>query len=395
MPTLKNSRGKFFEVHQMPPNRSFWHYFLEWSGRLQEQPEGDIRGLSSWKPERSNCPELTAVIENLIRNVPIEWRAQASNIFVGRVLDAAPNAQAWTRVKAGIIEINIQYTFILSAYVATFEEYMQSVKTLLQGILDEPETIEGIVNSLDHRLSIPWAHLEESRPTWMDSRLLGGGNPALLQLTPPDRVQFREDAVLACEEFAVAHELAHHLLYHTVSRPGKSKAKATVERAIREAHLTAVMTKCNQLQAEEIQADILAFMMVANAINKAPEFSDLYRALIGSVVTLVSLAHVHDTWIATGNDASHPDFIARFDVICHLTEWLSGSRSKGEIGDHPLGLLAQLRGFSAVAINAWLHREFPDKVGRVDIVNIANHVLELGVEANEKMPKDSRFGVTI
>lgn len=395
MPNLKNSRGKFFETHNMPRDRSFWYYFLEWAGRLQELPAHDIERLSSWKPERSNCPELTVVMEDFTQIIPPEWRNLADSIFVGRVLDGATNAKAWTMVKAGIIEINIQYTIVLSAYVAAFDEYIRSVRDLLYGLVEDRDNVERIVDRLDDRLSRPWYHLEESRPQWMDVRLLAGGSPALLQATPPDRVELREDAVLACEEFAVAHELAHHLLGHTTSSSKKAKAKAVVDAAVSSGSLMDQMAKLNQSQTQELEADILAFVMMADAINKTAPFTRLYRALVGGIISLVALAHVNDAWIDTSQNPSHPNFIVRCTAISALIEWLAESRPRGAHGDHPLGLLTQLLGFSGVALNAWLHRSLASEVERVTISSVANHILKLAEEYESKIPKDPRFGITI
>ena len=386
MATLKNSRGKFFEVHKMPRDRTFWYYFFDRTGRLEELPEKHVSALASWRPERSNCPELTEVIEDLIQNIPIEWRALANNIFVGRVLDGEANAKAWTRVKAGIIEINLQYTFVLSAYVAAFDDYVRLSSSLLEKVLDPSENMDEVVRALDDRLSEPRSWLDESRPEWLDLRLLSSGNPALRRLTPPDRIDLLGNVVAACEEFAIAHELSHHLLWHTVSKSGKSKAWRTVDTAIDSAGIIDKLTGLNPSQIQELHADILAFMIMANAINGIAPFHRLYRALAGSMISHIALADINESWIEKDDSASHPDFIARCIVIAALAEWLSKSQHVGDVGDHPLGLLVQLQGFSALAINAWLSRSFPDKVRRVNIADIADHMLKLAAEAYQKIP---------
>lgn len=389
MATIKNSRGKFFEVHKMPRNRTFWHYFFDYTGRLAELPQGHVAALADWKPVRSNCPELTEAVEDLIQNIPVEWRALANNIFVGRVLDGEANASAWTRVKAGIIEINLQYTFVLSAYVATFDDYVRLVGDLIQKVLDPSEDMDKVVRALDDRLSKPRSWLDESRPAWLDLRLLSSGSPALLQSTPRDRVRVRQEAVLACEEFAIAHELAHHLLWHTVSKSGRSKARRTVDMTIRNAGIIDKMTGLNPAQVQELHADILAFMIMANAINGIAPFTRMYRALAGSMISHIALADINENWIEKDAHASHPDFIARCEVITALTDWLSKSRPVGEIGDHPLGLLVQLQGFCSLAVNAWLSRIIPSEVQRITILDITDHVLKLALEAHNKIPARS------
>jgi len=373
MPNLKNSRGKFFEVHKMPRDRTFWHYFLEQVGRLDEIPPEQLQKVSQWKPERSNCPELTATLEDLIENIPPEWKEIASNIFVGRVFDGEVNASAWTNMKAGIIEINLQYTFILSAYVAAFDQYVESLRLILKGIgLD---SAEQLVSDLDNRLTSTWSQLDDSRSEWMDARLLAGGNPALLHLAPPDRVQPREDVVVACEEFIIAHELAHHLLGHTTSRKDGGKAKVTVDEVVDAADLHRHMETLNGSQVKELRADILAFMIMANVVDYPAPFGRLYRAILGSTISLLALAHVTDTWVATGNDESHPGIIRRYNVIEALTEWLSVNKPRGEVGDHPLGLISQLGGLYSIAINRWLCQSYPDRVGRIGVLDTADALL--------------------
>lgn len=204
-------------------------------------------------------------------------------------------------------------------------------------------------------------------------------------------MDLRENTAAACEEFSVAHEMAHHLLWHTTSRTGKSKARAVVDEALNDADILGrIHGRLSSSQIQELHADILAFLMVAGAIDQRAPLSGFYRALAGSLISHIALADITGSWIQHKDDASHPDFIARFEAIAALTEWLTQSRPRGPIGDHPLGFLAQLAGFGGFALNAWLHRTLPDKVRRVDILDITSHVLKLAQAAEEKIPPDSR-----
>ena len=75
MVNLKNSRGKFFETHKMPRDRTFWQYFLECTGRFGEIPDRDkeiIHHLGD---------RYALIVQNsrkqwsyLIGNLPVEWR---------------------------------------------------------------------------------------------------------------------------------------------------------------------------------------------------------------------------------------------------------------------------------------------------------------------------------
>jgi hypothetical protein len=159
--------------------------------------------------------------------------------------------------------------------------------------------------------------------------------------------------------------------------------------AIRNAGINDKMTGLIPAQVQELHADILAFMIVANAINGTAPFERMYRALTGSMISHVALADINENWIERDARASHPDFMARCEVITALTEWLSKSRPAGEIGDHPLGLLVQLQGFCALVVNAWLSRIIPSEVQRVTILDITDHVLKLALEAHKKIPARS------
>lgn len=260
---------------------------------------------------------------------------------------------------------------------------------MLQG-----DEIEALLPDLEKRLLTPWPYLEESRPAWVDSRLLSVGSPALLQAGPPEREQGREYLVAVCEEFALTHELSHHLLGHISSRPARSRARATVASVIDNAELSGKFIGKNQSQRQELEADILAFMLMARAIESTPTFSNIYRALMGSIIALVALAHIKESWVEPDKEASHPDFLARSEVITGLTEWLSRGRPRGDQGDHPLGLLVQLHTFSGLAVKSWLHQQAPEKENQAGMVALMNHVLKLAVDADAKIPNDSRFGYT-
>jgi hypothetical protein len=355
------------------------------TGRLSEIPPDHAKLLLSWQPESSNCPELTETLKQLIQSVPGEWRALIRNLFVGRVIDGEVNAAAWTKMKAGIVEINIQYTLILGAYVATFDDYVHSIKSLFQGIITEDK--EEIVRKLNKRILTPWEQLDKSRLDWANPMLIRAEDPALLGLgTYSTRKDLQAELETACEAFIIAHELAHHLLGHTISRSNKTtKATIVVDEALQESRALARITVPNNSQRDEIQADTLAFLIIAKSIDRTAAFNDLYRATMGSIISLMALAHVNDAWIEPDATASQPDLITRYEVIFRLAAWPSEGRPRGEIGDHPLGLLAQLSGFCSIAVRGWLTRNFPNDHQPINILQVGNHFLEYACWLDEEI----------
>jgi hypothetical protein len=77
---LARSRNRFFHEEKLP-QENFW---FSWYNRLSSKPpvsDQDIAALQTWSPQRSNCPEQTCVVEDLIQDMPDEWRPLASELF--------------------------------------------------------------------------------------------------------------------------------------------------------------------------------------------------------------------------------------------------------------------------------------------------------------------------
>ncbi|NJP34652.1 hypothetical protein [Micromonospora thermarum] len=206
MATLKNSRGKFFHVHRMPPDLSFWLFFFRHAGREADLDPALVRRAQDWQPERSNCPRLTFLLDDLIDAVPAEWRALAANLFAGRVLQGDVNAAAWTERKAGILEINVQYSFTLSAYAAAYDEFFHHLKDFSLHVMQGAIKSEELSASINKRFLEPWDQLENERDAWLDRHLVATSNPVQRRLTV-GRENLQEDMVDAAESFVIAHEL--------------------------------------------------------------------------------------------------------------------------------------------------------------------------------------------
>ncbi|WP_306214267.1 M48 family metalloprotease [Actinoplanes sp. RD1] len=324
-------------------------------GKLEEIPEAHKQELENWRPERSNCPELTLMIDNFIKRIPIAWRDVAREIFVGRVPAGEIQATAWTEKHAGLIELNVQFTWVLSAYVDTYDEFYFATRGLIEEFYrnGSDPAIEAMAKTLQSRLLDPWDRLDEKKLAWRDPRLIESGTLALVQSSRPGREEARMILVSACEEYILAHELAHHLLGHLVKNRGKARAREVVNGYLRDDEIWKVYSPLNKSQKDEFEADILAYLLVANGVDRAPEQGYMYRAVLSSAMTQIALAHVKEGWVYDAPDATHPNFFQRFSLIQRLTEILSAGMPRGVIGDHPMSALGQVETFSAVALHHW------------------------------------------
>lgn len=218
----------------------------------------------------------------------------------------------------------------------------------------------------------------------MDRCLVATGNPVRRRFSS-GRESLQEDMVDAAESFVIAHELAHHLLGHTVSRREKRRAKLVVDEMIERLGLLPSLVAMNNSQREELQADILAYLIAARAIKGQPSYPDLYRAVAGSSLALITLAHVAGEWVEPDPASTHPDFISRFAIVASLTEAFSAGSAPGKQGDHPLAFLAQLNTFAAVALSTWLSRRFPGE-RPATIEQSMNHLLGLMNRVYHRVP---------
>ncbi|WP_435209417.1 hypothetical protein [Micromonospora sp. bgisy143] len=382
MATLKNSRGKFFHIHKMPPDRSFWWYFLETvvpqpEATLSRYSKADVELFTTFRPQRSNCEQLTIVMEDLTRSLPDDCKALARNLFVGRTLDGEINARAWSERQAGLVEISLQYTHVLGAYAATYDEYFQSVRSLFKTITDPAVNEDELVARLAERLEQPWSELRAQQSQWKDPTVVLGGCATIFSSVTPERMPTVERAVLAGEAFIIAHELAHHLLGHTSTRRDKQTAKHALHEALNATSIPQILLPLNPSQCQEIEADALGFLICANALRGTPTFPEIYHALAGSVLSFVAAAHVKDDWIADDIAPTHPGFFERMRVITELTTLVAKQRPADKETGHPLAFLAQLQTFSALALNAYLHQHDPVEHRRVGLLDVASHLTGL------------------
>lgn len=125
------SRNKFFNRERMPRDLSFWSYYLQRHAQTHDFSEEQLALLADWMPHRSNCPELTDVVEGLLEAMPLSWRTLADDIFVGRVLSGDVNAMAETSKDARIVKLYLQYTIVLHAYATARDEQLAAIRQVI------------------------------------------------------------------------------------------------------------------------------------------------------------------------------------------------------------------------------------------------------------------------
>ena len=129
MINLEQSRKSFHEVRGLPM-QNFWKTVFEVGGRDDVLQNPKFREYFKWQPNRSNCPELEILMENLTDSIPEEWRARGSRIFAGRNLHGQANAEAWQSGEVGVIELNYGFTSAAMIYMVLYSKYFEMIYAL-------------------------------------------------------------------------------------------------------------------------------------------------------------------------------------------------------------------------------------------------------------------------
>jgi hypothetical protein len=360
----------------MPADESFWLHFLTRVVPDFPLSVDDRLQLEQWRPERSNCPELTGVVEDLIESMPPDWQPLASELFVGRVLDGEVNATAETSRRARIVRITLQYTNVLHAYVTVFDEQRAALNLLLGEIKAGGPDREQRVAAIDsERFAHYWYLIEQGRSDWHDRTQIVGLVEDLRIVAAPERSDLRAQSVLLAETWVICHEIAHHLLGHTL-RSGKQLPADELVAQYREPDL---MRGLNKSQRSECDADVLAYLLLARACRpeEPPSAYDLYGAETGAALALVALTHVTDAWGTSYSDeATHPGFDVRWALLDQLTCRLSQGMPTGKAGDHPQDLLIDLTLFASAAYDAARLRSGGDAPPRLTLLDLASAALD-------------------
>lgn len=356
---LKNSRGTFLDEYGFRHDRSFWWHcaaliaesapndearakMLDW----RDAPENHPAVL--WSPTNSNCPAISALVDRLVTLLPAEWRALGRNVFVGIAPLGEVNAEAWNQHRRGIVELNLQYLWVLDEYGAAFDEYRHAVSVRISR--DTYSPLRSHEDADYGALLSSWRHLQDVAGHWRNEAVIYPGDHKLIRLAPGRLPEERERLTTSAEMFIVAHELAHHFLAHT-SR-GANQRRRQAERI-----LANVRTRRNLTQdapipepwQKELDADIVGMAIIARQFEPGRSFGDAYAAEFGAVLALIAVAHIHDDWDVEDHSSTHPPLALRLrNLAAAVEEWYSDA-PRARHGDHPLDLWLQLELFCEMA----------------------------------------------
>lgn len=373
----------------MRDDRSFWWHAFKAMGATEILEDPRQQPVLHWKPERSNCPEVQEVLEGLIGDAPERWKAVLSNVFVGRTLEGDPNAEAWNRGRVGVVELTLQYTNVLTSYINAFDHFVFGVYAIIKEIDLSSETAQRDVDEVTRQAYAEiWDLLDSAQPMVSDVTRLVGSAAADIGMHPSRSPDVHASAVSACERWIICHEVAHHLLGHT-SDPGRADAQVTRTRLLgilTEAGVVADALSLAPSPRQELEADCLGFLLAARAVDRSPDFADLYRAALGSYISLLAVTHARDDWVQ-GPSSTHPELETRLGAISRLVVHLSGDRPQTDgLGDHPLGLLIQLETFAIAARAHWMSRMAPDEFPPPTMLDLTSGMIDAEVRIREMFP---------
>lgn len=381
---LGKSRKQFY-VDCGRPEENFWKTLFEQSDRQELIKAEKYAEFLKWKPELSNCPELDAATKDLIEIAPTEWKATMRNIFVARAFKGDANAEASSFRSAGIIELNYGLTVAAMIYSTLFSQFYDAIRTAGKEVDwgdDDIDTTAMILEEIERAAFEPIEVTDQAVRVWAAERHVYATHSLHTELPQRRREIEYHNLVQAVEEFVIGHEYCHHMLGHTDSSFRHSRsARKTVSEWLERIEPSDSIAALNKNQRDEIEADVGAFLLLSGILSGGVSRTRVYRAVGGSMLALVALAHVSESWVSGGDH--HPDFLTRYEVMAKLIKEAVMGMPIGDLGDHPMGFLIQFRGFISAVIQIWASKLGLD-VNAPNFLNIFSWLVDLGVEFREE-----------
>ncbi|MFD7103737.1 hypothetical protein [Streptomyces celluloflavus] len=303
------------------------------------------------------------------------------NIFVARAFKGEANAEASSFRSAGIIELNYGFTMAAMIYTTLFSHFYDSVLTAGKEVDfddDDTDVTMMILGEIERSAFEPIDVTDQSLHRWTTERHVRPTHALQIELPHRRGESDYFNLVAAVEEFVLAHEFCHHMPGHTDSSFRHSRgAKKSVEGWLRRIDIQELLDDLNEDQKEEVEADIGAFLLLTGLFTETASRSRTYRAVGGSMLALVALAHVSESWISRGEGEMHPDFLTRYEIMFRLVGEVAQQMPMGEIGDHPMGFMIQLRGFISAVLQTWESKAGAD-VGMPKFLNLFSWMVDEG-----------------
>lgn len=318
---LKKSQGLFFS-RTGEPRKSYWaneNIRLVLEGRGSSVP----RDLLDWDPtsptSRSNCPRMHEMLEQVILLVDPRWRARASNIYAGRTFKNDDMALADQSLRGGMIAMSSEFSSAVGVYAAMFLTFIAGIDAARKRSgLEAAQILNGMRSELDD---------------YIEKYKVGGilalkGAPFLT--LPEGRTEALELHAWSAEQWALAHEVGHHIARDLSSR--RDKKVASLLRMLRSSSSTLpIVSKLTAEQIMEVEADMLATLILAGHFSSKDEDEATLRvhmAVPGAAIALVTVAHLRKEWTANRED-SHPGCLDRLYILLLFISELYGQRKIG------------------------------------------------------------------
>jgi hypothetical protein len=130
-------------------------------------------------------------------------------------------------------------------------------------------------------------------------------------------LQMREQAdslQQSAELWVIAHELAHHVLRHGTSRPDR-QARDRVHESLGKPDVAVEIDHLSVEQRHEIEADVLAMLLVAGEYaGDANPYTEI-QAIEGGLLGLLAIGLMDGEWTASH---SHPSSLTRMAVLAKV-----------------------------------------------------------------------------
>ncbi|MHB8794830.1 MAG: hypothetical protein ACYC90_05110 [Candidatus Nanopelagicales bacterium] len=302
---LPKSRALFFRATGESPKVSYWA--SEAVSNVIDDSMQVPEAALSWRPDlpdsRANCPELHAVMNQLIRQVAPSWRARTKNVYAGRTSRNEESAYSLPDLKAGMIAISQAFSIALAVYVSAFEKFILLADEASMPAADWITVRKGMRDELrDHIDTQSRSGVEAVRGRWFMSS------------SGPTGARAIEDHHRLAETWVITHELAHHIVRHSSSRQDKA-VKAMLRGILAVPCILAETEGLSRAQLDEIEADVLATLIMSDKFSSEPGHPfHLFAAVNGAVFALLAVGHLDRSWTEARRE-EHPGALTRIAVV--------------------------------------------------------------------------------
>jgi len=302
---LKKSRGLFFD-RTKEPRISYWA-----NDKIVEAFERQGRTVPSslfdWDPlaesARSNCPILNDQLSYIVELCDPRWRARARNIYAGRTLTKDDLALTDQNPRGGMVAISDSFTSIMFGYSAMYGIFLRSLDDARQRTPQDAGDIQQGLRAefqkiIDNYRVEGLAALSGTMLTILDKKML----------------EATEELSRRAEQWALAHEISHHLARDNSSRRDKD-IRATISKAFSRTSLQPLLAYLPPDHRCEVEADLLATLILAGQFDEGGYHPvRLQIALPGAAIGLITVAHLQDEWKTERAD-THPGCADRLYIL--------------------------------------------------------------------------------